>query len=730
MLSQDPATIYSPAAVSPRSAARPTRVLSCVLCQQRKVRCDREFPCANCIRAGMQCVPATGARQRRRRFPERDLLERLRHYEALLRQNNIKFDPLHPPTAEEPCRDEHVEGSSGLNDTAGPAVETDQLLNDKKTAKRESSTEAKNFWNLMNQMPQGPGDEEDNEDEDPEGNDSSRPQDDVRETVVKKAWDQMYQSNEQNLLFGSPSTNVNLSALHPDHVQIFRLWQVYLDNVNPLLKVTHTPTLQPRIIDAAGDVANISPTLEALMFSIYCVSVLSLSEDECRAISTTPRENLLRTFQFACQQALLRCGILRTSSVECLTALYLYLISVRPSTDPRSVSSMLGIAIRIAQRMGIENEAANARCTVLEGEMRRRLWWSLIIFDHRICEMSDHKTTVFIPTWDCKTPLNVNDFDIRPEMKVLPHNHDEPTEALFAAVRSQVGDFVRRSAFHLDFTNPSLKAIVKDTPHDADSEEKFLIDFEKTIEDKSLRLCNPENPLHFMTIWTTRGQLAKNRLLEHYSRYSSVQQTDAQRDIAISHALNVIECDTKLMTSPLTRGYLWFTDFHFPFPAYIYILKDLRKRPNVVHVDKIWRIMSDNCEARFKDMHKVNPFFDFFSKIVLEAWEAREAAFKQLNKPLQPPGIVCGIKEMAQAIAEKHESDPKQPQDGLNTSAENLPTIMPMDFGSHDLPYSMEDQGFLDPVFGGYPSIPGRVTLDVDVNQSYLNWYQIARTCW
>lgn len=25
--------------------------------------------------------------------------------------------------------------------------------------------------------------------------------------------------------------------------QIFRLWQIYLDYVNPLLKVTHTPTL-------------------------------------------------------------------------------------------------------------------------------------------------------------------------------------------------------------------------------------------------------------------------------------------------------------------------------------------------------------------------------------------------------------------------------------------------------------------------------------------------------
>ena len=127
--------------------AKPQRVLACVLCQQRKVKCEyvflalpislfgsswefrdlswdflpgrlvsrltnpppkyarltskslfsRKFPCANCTRSHAQCVPAATLvfRQRRRRFPERELLDRLRHYESLLRDNNIRFQPLH-----------------------------------------------------------------------------------------------------------------------------------------------------------------------------------------------------------------------------------------------------------------------------------------------------------------------------------------------------------------------------------------------------------------------------------------------------------------------------------------------------------------------------------------------------------------------------------------------------------------------------------------------------------
>ena len=81
---------------------KPQRVLACVLCQQRKVKCDRKYPCANCIKSQAQCIPATQvSRRRRRRFPERELLERLRKYEDLLRQNNIKFEPLHEEAARE-----------------------------------------------------------------------------------------------------------------------------------------------------------------------------------------------------------------------------------------------------------------------------------------------------------------------------------------------------------------------------------------------------------------------------------------------------------------------------------------------------------------------------------------------------------------------------------------------------------------------------------------------------
>jgi hypothetical protein len=145
--------------------------------------------------------------------------------------------------------------------------------------------------------------------------------------VIKKALDQQFQDSD-HLLFGSRTTTVDLSSLHPEPVQLFRLWQIYLENVNPLLKVTHTPSLQSRIVAAASNVTTISPTVEALMFSVYCMSVLSLTQNECGEIFGVTKENLLTRYQFGCQQALFNCGFLRSEDLDCLTALYLYLVSL------------------------------------------------------------------------------------------------------------------------------------------------------------------------------------------------------------------------------------------------------------------------------------------------------------------------------------------------------------------------------------------------------------------
>lgn len=456
-------------------------------------------------------------------------------------------------------------------------------------------------------------------------------------------------------LFGTPEAHVDISSLHPDQAEIFRLWQIYLENVDPLLKCTHTPTLQARIVDALGHITDVLTVLHALMFSIYCVSIMSLADDECLIRFGSASQALLAKYQNACQQALLRCKAWCSEDIDALTALYLYSvscgtliacstgtnfttdacgqISLRPRTDPRSLSTIHAILMRNAQRMRLHDDASNGKYPAMEAELRRRLWWSLVAMDHRICEMSEYKTSSLTPLWDCRMPLNVNDFELRSQMKVSPLDHDRPTEALFPFLWSRLINSLRHSDFHLSFINPALHASRR--LNIAISEAGGVGEHEAVVE-KHLAFCQADDPLGFMTIWTVRGHLARHRLLAHYAKYSkkSMQQTNSQRGVALSYALDMLECDTKIRTSPLTKRFLWFANLHIPIIAYFHIIHHARRHPNEPAVKEAWRVMRDHWNARAantasKRKRNEQMTFEGFVQSVSKGWDAFRAALRR-----------------------------------------------------------------------------------------------------
>ncbi|KAI0474897.1 hypothetical protein GGR56DRAFT_485552 [Xylariaceae sp. FL0804] len=622
--------------------AKSPRVLACILCQQRKVRCDRKFPCANCVRSRVQCVPATlHPRRRRRKLTERELLERVRQYEALLRSNDINFEPLvaadlgggdgqggsGAPTGDGGGRggresdDEHAdsgEAESGSTPTTGDIQDPD-FWQFGKLALRETDK-----WG-------------------------------VDRAAIKEAWENFTQDSD-HLLFGVRNAAVDLSTLHPEPAQLFRLWQVYLDNVDPLFKVTHTPTLQRLIAEAAGDLSLLTTTQEALMFGVYCIAVTSLADDKCQAIFASPRQDLLARFQFGCQQALQNARFLRTSERDVLTAFFLYLMSLGLRAHPQSLSSMLGIAMRLAMRMEIHAEESLANLPVLEAEMRRRLWWAFKLLDTRIGELAAHKFTAMGPGWDCRIPLNVNDSDLLPEMSRPPASLETPTEALFAVVRSELGDFVRKSRFDASM---NYKGLFK---HGADkappTTAPTIDDAAQTMENRYLQSCDPRNALHFMTMWTARETLARYRLIEYYHDHSNpgIEITDQERDVSVSYAVDMLDHDTRIQVSPLTQGYRWFTDFYFPMLAHVHLVHDLQRRPLARIAERAWEAMYDNYHARVQQWESDNPITHLFANMMLQCWDHCETTALQMGEHLAVPRLVSDIRRRQQQIADSTRS--------------------------------------------------------------------------
>jgi hypothetical protein len=132
----------------------------------------------------------------------------------------------------------------------------------------------------------------------------------------------------ERLLVGHGSGSKDLSLYHPPPLQIFRLWQTFLINVNPLVKIFHAPTIQQLILDATGDLANIQRDIEALMFGIYFMAVTSMKADECQSMCGDSRSLLLQRYSHALQQALVNAKFLKSLNIMTLQAYIFYLVSI------------------------------------------------------------------------------------------------------------------------------------------------------------------------------------------------------------------------------------------------------------------------------------------------------------------------------------------------------------------------------------------------------------------
>lgn len=152
--------------------------------------------------------------------------------------------------------------------------------------------------------------------------------DDDKDEDVSMSVESMTMTPDENsdLLMGGDTPETRLEDLQPDPGHIFRLWQIYLDRVNPLTKIIHVPTLQPYLVEATSGSQNIPKNVGALLFSIYTLATVSLTEDECQEMLGISREKALEKFSNGVRLALTRMGFLKCHDITTLQALVIYLV--------------------------------------------------------------------------------------------------------------------------------------------------------------------------------------------------------------------------------------------------------------------------------------------------------------------------------------------------------------------------------------------------------------------
>ncbi|MCJ1286098.1 hypothetical protein MMC26_005441 [Xylographa opegraphella] len=477
--------------------------------------------------------------------------------------------------------------------------------------------------------------------------------------------------NEFSFVLSSRAKS-NTRSRHPPPERIHQLWQIFIENVDPMTKIVHVPTLRPAIQKAASNIATIPRSFEALLFSIYCAAVMTLHKDECEQRLGEPRKTLLSRYISATKAALLRAKFMGTISLVVLQALVLFIISVRDIYEPRTVWSLTGVAVRIAQSMGLERDGAKLNLPPFETEMRRRLWWLLKTHDFRAAELCGlvKLRDLNVDDESTKYPTNLNDDQLYPGMPSFVAESNTLTDSVFVAVRYEILNFAARrvAKFRQEGKTPSQWNLNVSGSDKADMDEAFR-DVEEVIETKYLRYCDPSQPLQLLTMVVARFAMNVIRFLSHHPRrWSSIEQTPlSEREWVWQVSIKLLEQHNMLQSSPQLKRFTWHAAYFQQWHAFIHVLDTLRAKPLIADAEKAWQLIGDkykNTPDMVLDTKK--PIHVAVGNLCLKAYNDREAELERANicAPATPAFIaqLRQQREMAKAKRQAREAKSSRPE--------------------------------------------------------------------
>lgn len=533
---------------------------------------------------------STTNRPRKRRFPEAELLARIGKYEAALLSFGADLEVI---------RRGDVEGVT-LSSTARPSARaslTSLALDDATAGSAGSSQhddeEDRHVLTILD------GDDQCRFSDGPAGH---------------KWYDRIFPPDADTSSFLFAVDPVELPA-HPAPFDMFKLWQIYCDNVHPLNKTLHAPSFQ-RKMSAYGAHLHLAPSSDqALFFAVYVAAITTLTPGECEAIFFTNREVLLSQYKLATQVWLRRAGLWRTSELSVLQAFLILLSSIQNVVEPRSVSCFTGVAERIARRMGLHRDTRLNRMSPVEEEVRKRVWYELVLLDARVLEKIGMGTSVIASDWSAPLPSGRSDADLDALQQAVPNASVQPSsEMIFFLVRAEAAHFLAslRSQRETQKATGKLSSLERRL--------HLVDDFERRLQSRLLCCCDTALPLHRLAIML--AQLTVSRLrMSVYAVEESSCRGESRRAAVGLHLLQHCTCNlnsySDMREDASLASFKWFMLQNLPIIGYVHILRLLQVHTSGSAVEEAWEAV-----RRFRDTG-VRLLVD---SLTMKAWKARLAA--------------------------------------------------------------------------------------------------------
>ncbi|KAK9366136.1 hypothetical protein V1509DRAFT_308082 [Lipomyces kononenkoae] len=532
------------------STPKPSHVhpRSCTFCRHRKVKCDRQQPCANCVRAchGHGCVyppgPGRAAKQSRKTLNS-ELVDRLSRLETIIRRRALP-DPETSSTRSVEI-DKHsldTENASSVTSSLDHSSSVDQQLGRLVIDETRSYYISNILWaNLGSEI------------------------EELRNLLAEPAFedeDGIYEDisspplGSNAAILGFRALAYSLQSYHPPLPESVALLQVFIENVVPMVHIFHIPTTTRMYWDVIARLDSIDKNTEALLFAIYYSAVISMGPEQCINIMGMSREAAIEKYRFAVEQAMARANLLNTQSIILIQAAVLFLSALRNEDDSRTVWSLTSLVFHIAQTMGLHRDGTAFGLKPFETELRRRLWLHICLLDQRSSEYHGGEPIVHEFTFDTKVPLHINDRDLVPEMTTPPPERDGFCDMTFSLIRSEA----MRTGWKISHVPPSMRFPGR-PPDGLSLKDRQILaeELKDRLHQSYLPHCDNRVPFQLLSLTVARLIIARIWLVVHWPPGGSgILQGDASmRDKLFLTSIEVLEQSSLLLTNKDISKWTW-----------------------------------------------------------------------------------------------------------------------------------------------------------------------------
>ncbi|KAI0390916.1 fungal-specific transcription factor domain-containing protein [Xylariaceae sp. FL0594] len=602
---------------APQSHEKASRTLACRRCHDRKLGCDRQQPCSRCKKANTPCESSKQLLpRRRRRRPQEELLQRVEKLEKLLLQS--------------------TQGNAKVEAQTSTPVGT--VIEEAGNARFIDNSFRLSFYHDLVALKKDIEDEQEYASA-PASNPSGFSLD-------------LFPGVDGALA-------LDLQQLQPDYASAFKLWQVFRERVNPLTKIVHIPSLESYVAEAATDMDTVPMPFQALIFSIYAMAVVSLTEPEVVSLIGITRADALSRFGRATKHALTRAGYLETYDMTILQALLFYTLAMHWQTEHHTNWITGGMIIRMAQKMGYHRDGEKLELSPFETEMRRRLWWHILVQDSQNAMLSGMSQSWCPTNWGTKLPLNVDDSDMLPDSAEPLVPRDGPTDMAFVLMLHQYVRFVLESNPKLDAAFSLLRDGIKDgdqeETHAGQATQNAVDIYRGLVRDFDSKLAIFEERYVDRAAGGVQeaALMVRPLLVGKLKSIVTPMREHAEFGTEVTHPADSLFKSfiyNQKQNEPYYRrlhqlGFLWFRQNSFPHEALINLTRRLRKKPTEPLTAEAWNTL--------KVLHELHPDLNDLSqkrslrqaKLTLRAWDCRERALKACGQQPEVPRFIQRLRE-------------------------------------------------------------------------------------